>query len=233
MATGNILPVTVKDTYFVHNDELAEISLFPLNVVLFPGMPLQLYIFEERYIGMIGSCLDRNMPFGVVLIKEGQEVGNPAEPYRVGTTARITKVVRLDEGRLNIMVRGEQRFELVNMTQRLPHLIGRIRYLGEGFEPDPGQIQIDVANGYVTFLRCIGALDGGWNSTANVPPDAENLSFSVASGIPLPLDIRQQLLETATARERLEQLCPLLQRANELLEEELVKRNPYQGPRLN
>ena len=58
-----------------------ELPLFPLNnVVLFPAMPLPLHIFEERYKAMIGDCINRNAPFGVLLIREGREVGAPATP---------------------------------------------------------------------------------------------------------------------------------------------------------
>ena len=215
------------------NDDLAELPLFPLNVVLFPGMPLPLHIFEERYEGMIGACLDRDKPFGVVLIKEGQEVGDPAKPFRVGTAARITRVVQLEEGRLNILARGEQRFELMEITQQLPHLMGRVRYLEEGMGPDSAQMLAEVAEGYATFLSYLAGLAGGWSSSAKVPQDPVGLSFAIASSIPLPQNVRQQLLETSTARDRLERLGPLLQRANDLLQKELVKRSPFQGPRLN
>ena len=71
------------------SDGLVQLPLFPLNLVLFPGMDLPLHIFEERYKSMIGDCLNQNLPFGVVLIKEGLEVGTPAEPERIGTSARI------------------------------------------------------------------------------------------------------------------------------------------------
>ena len=76
-------------------EDLLQLSLFPLNVVLFPGMPMPLHIFEERYKAMIGECVDREEPFGIILIKEGQEVGEPAEPVKVGTTARIVQVCLL------------------------------------------------------------------------------------------------------------------------------------------
>ena len=81
-------------------DDLIELPLFPLNVVLFPGMSLPLHIFEERYKAMIGACSEHDTPFGVLLIKEGQEVGDPAEPFQVGTTARITEVQQLEDGRM-------------------------------------------------------------------------------------------------------------------------------------
>ena len=86
-------------------EELRQLSLFPLNVVLFPGMPMPLHIFEERYKAMIGECVNREEPFGIILIKEGQEVGGPADPVKIGTTARIAQVERLDEYRVNIMTK--------------------------------------------------------------------------------------------------------------------------------
>ena len=75
------------------------LPLFPLNLVLFPGMPLPLHILEERYRAMIGECRDTEQPFGVVLIKEGLEVGGPADPFMTGTSARIVRVEDMDDGR--------------------------------------------------------------------------------------------------------------------------------------
>ena len=79
-----------EDDQRVPRDDLSELALFPLNLVLFPGMRLPLHIFEERYKAMIGACIEAEEPFGVLLIKEGQESGEPVEPVQVGTTARIT-----------------------------------------------------------------------------------------------------------------------------------------------
>jgi Lon protease-like protein len=94
-----------------------SLPLFPLNTVLFPGQVLPLHIFEQRYRDMIEQCIDARAPFGVVLIQEGDEVGEPAKPYHVGTTARITQVERLDDGRLNIISVGELRFRVVSLYQ--------------------------------------------------------------------------------------------------------------------
>ena len=110
---------------------LTTLPLFPLNLVLFPGMDLPLHIFEERYKNMIQECLHNDSPFGVVLIKEGLEVGEPAEPERIGTSTRILRSEVLDQGRLNIMTKGDRRFEIEEITQRVPHVVGRERYLEE------------------------------------------------------------------------------------------------------
>lgn len=105
-----------------------EMPLFPLNVVLFPGMALPLHIFEPRYREMVSRCLDEDLAFGVVLIKEGQEVGGEAVPYRVGTAARIVKVDRQQDGRMNIQVVGTRRFRIEELNHDLPYLSGRVRH---------------------------------------------------------------------------------------------------------
>jgi Lon protease-like protein len=221
----------------IPRDDLSELPLFPLNVVLFPGMRLPLHIFEERYKAMIGDCLEREAPFGVILIKEGAEVGGPAEPFRTGTTARITQVQRLEEGRLNIMTRGERRFELVEIVQQTPHLVGLVRYLEEESGDIPDSLVTAATQEYTTFLRHLATLAGGWNSQINVTDDPVQLFSeaisSLSSSIELPRDLRQQLLEAPTAQERLEKLLPLLKRGIQLLQEQIEKNHPFRGPRLN
>src|SRR5438046_1437349 len=97
--------------------ETLLLPLFPLNTVLFPGMPLRLHIFEERYRLMIGECVERKQPFGVVLIKAGREVGEPAEPRGVGTTALIAAMSRMDDGRMNLVAVGQERFRIDELRQ--------------------------------------------------------------------------------------------------------------------
>ena len=94
-----------------------SLPLFPLNTVLFPGQVLPLHIFEERYRRMIGQCIEKSWPFGVTLIQEGLEVGGSAKPFEVGTTARVTQVERLNDGRLNIISVGEMRFRIASLDQ--------------------------------------------------------------------------------------------------------------------
>ena len=192
-----------------------QLSLFPLNLVLFPGMALPLHIFEERYKAMIADCLDRETPFGIVLIKEGLEVGEPAEPFRIGTTARIVQAETLEEGRLNILTRGEHRFEVVEITQQLPHLAGQVKILDEDPGDEPSGVTTEITEGYASFLRNLTALAGGWTAQAQVPDDPVQLSFAVAASLATTIDIpsrvRQQMLEASTAKERLDLLLePLI-----------------------
>lgn len=100
-----------------------ELPLFPLQTVLFPGMPLPLHIFEERYKRLITDCLRGHRPFGVVLISSGSEVGGEATPHTVGTSARITGVERLSAGRFNIETAGQDRFRILELRHhRRPYL---------------------------------------------------------------------------------------------------------------
>jgi len=96
-----------------------ELPLFPLNTVLFPGMPLQLHIFEDRYKKMINLCLERSIPFGVVLIDRGSEAYGPlAEPKDIGCTAQIIETQPLADGRMNIVALGQERFRTIMVDRR-------------------------------------------------------------------------------------------------------------------
>ena len=108
---------------------MAELPLFPLNTVLFPGMQLKLHIFEERYKTMINQCIAAQEPFGVVLIRHGAEAHGPsATPYEVGCTASISEVQRLPLGRLNIVTTGKNRFRIRKLDRGQPYLVANVEY---------------------------------------------------------------------------------------------------------
>ena len=93
--------------------ETGRLRLFPLNTVLFPGAVLNLHVFEPRYRQMIAECLAGNEAFGVVLIREGQEAGDPeVTPHDIGTTAEIDDVTPLPAGRYYISTVGRRRFRI-------------------------------------------------------------------------------------------------------------------------
>ena len=228
-----ILPGTMAESDQTSNDGLVSLPLFPLNVVLFPGMELPLHIFEERYKAMIGDCIDQEQPFGIVLIKEGREAGEPAHPFSIGTSARVVRVERLAEGRMNVLTNGEHRFETAEISQRVPHVVGQVRYLVEESGEMPSPVIGELSEEYGTFLQSLSALAGGWTGRVEVPEDPVRLSYSVSANLDLPRHLRQELLELPTAVQRLERLLPLIKSGNQALQEEVVKRNPFQGPRLN
>ena len=223
----------MEEQYAQSDDAIEELRLFPLNVVLFPGMTLPLRIFEERYKLMIGECLEAEAPFGIVLIREGADEGGPATPHQVGTTARITQVEELEEGRMNLNTKGERRFRIVDTLHDRPYLRGRVEYLPEEIG-DIGEGVLEKARElFGEYVRSLSGLRGGWMRQADIPQDVRLLSYSIAHNVDLPPVARQRLLELAFIGERLGYEIPLLEGANLRIKEELVKRSPYQGPRLN
>jgi Lon protease-like protein len=179
-----------------------ELPLFPLNTVLFPGMPLPLHVFEDRYKEMVQVCLDEKRPFGVVLIRSGVAEGAPlADPYDVGCAADIVEVQRLEDGRLIIMAVGIERFRIVSLDHSLPYLMGeveklpfqdeayeRIEYLAD--ELTPWLLE------YLTFLADMGQVEF---DASQMPENHEDLLYLASAAIQLPQEEKQAILESEKA----------------------------------
>tara|TARA_B000000460_G_scaffold107097_1_gene74999 strand:- start:126 stop:716 length:591 start_codon:yes stop_codon:yes gene_type:complete len=196
-------------------------------------MELPLHIFEERYKDMIGECLEQDVPFGVVLIKEGLEVGAPADPERIGTSTRILRSEILDQGRMNIVTKGERRFEIEEIIQRVPHVVGRVRFLVELEGEGCAELIPQINDEYVNLVKNLTALTGGYTSRVEIPEDPIELSYAIAGNLNLEPHLRQSLLVTETAATRLFDLIPLLKQGNETLRKQITEQNPFQGNRLN
>lgn len=184
---------------------MAGLPLFPLKTVLYPGAALPLHVFEERYKLMIEHCVDGDSTFGVVLIKSGSEVGEPAEPYEVGTRARIIEVARLDDGRLNILTRGEERFRVTRMIQLRPYLKAEVETFADQVgEYAPGDALVGRVTGlYAVYVRLLLALSGQWQRSVPLARSPEEMSFSVAHALRVDLSLKQALLEDPSPRSRL------------------------------
>ena len=185
---------------------------------------------------MINACLGQDSRFGVVLIKEGLEVGKPAVPHDVGTIARITRVTSLDEGRMNLITLGERRFRLEEVTQQLPYLKGRVGF----FEPEavgkphPTPESIYALRARLEeYLRALLGLRGGWVREVNSPTDPVDLSFYIATVLKDKNETLQQILEAPTAVERLDLLSALLSKAGKRTRKELENRMARGAQRLN
>jgi uncharacterized protein len=195
-----------------------ELPLFPLEqVVLFPGMTLPLRIFEERYKVMIGACQVTDQLFGVVLIRSGSEVGAPAEPERVGCTARMMRVDRLPDGQMHIVTVGEQRFRLLRAARVAPdgYLVGDAELLADQPRTDVASALVaSVSQEFSRYQDATRALTGRIQPVGRVelPRDPVRLSYRVASVLSVPPRERQQLLEMDDVASRLEQELALLKR---------------------
>jgi uncharacterized protein len=109
---------------------MTELPILPLNTVLFPGIPLHLHIFEPRYLLMVKRCLEKDLPFGVVLIRQGKEALGPlAETYSVGCTARIIEIEPLPNDEMNITALGDERFKINKNDDRLPYRMADVENL--------------------------------------------------------------------------------------------------------
>jgi Lon protease-like protein len=201
----------------------AGLPLFTLNAVLFPQARLPLQIFEPRYREMISRCLEEDLAFGVVLIREGEEVGAPATPHTIGTIAKIVDVARLDDGRMNIIVSGITRFKLLEHTTEHAYLTGRIRLLPDE-NVDLNKTQRVAARTsrlfkeYIKALRTVAESDEDDDKESiKLPRDPVVLSYSIASSLPVSLSDKQQLLEAPTAVSRLDRESRFLDRELQML----------------
>ncbi len=206
---------------------MSDIPLFPLNVVLMPGAPLPLHIFEERYKQMIGRCLDSNEGFGVVLIREGQEVGEPATPFEVGTVARIASVERLPDGRMNLVTVGTRRFRCVEHVQERPYRVARVAWYEDETPParECAQLADEVRTAVEEYLRAVYALAEQPRRAISFPDDVAMLSFQVGAVLQIAAAERQQLLEMTATDARLRQELVYLRRETRLLQMLLSRRD--------
>jgi len=210
-----------------------EIPLFPLNTVLFPGMPLPLHIFEQRYREMIGMCSEQNRPFGVVLIKEGLEVGEPAVPFDVGTLAKIIGVDRMQDGRMNIVTVGTRRFRIQSYSaQKRSYMVGEVEVLEDAqSDATPSESVVsDVGALVQRYVAMLQAASEQEITPLQLPPTAEELSYLVGAVLRVGNEERQRLLEMDTTVSRLELERELLRRESRILEEHLQRRGGSLGP---
>jgi Lon protease-like protein len=185
-----------------------ELPIFPLASVLFPGGVVPLRIFEPRYMGMAKACLKNDMAFGVCLIREGEEVGGPATPEAVGTTARIQEWDMQQLGILQVRATGEGRFRILDQQVTESGLItGQVIPIPE----DENTAGMEFAQ-CSDFLRKVLARIGNAHFTGEVRFDDPSwVSFRITEILPISQVIKQKMLELTDARMRLEILHRVLQ----------------------
>ena len=182
------------------------IALFPLNIVLFPGGPLPLRIFEPRYVDMIGRCMREGAGFGVVLIREGREVG-PAETFDVGTLADIVDFHQLSDGLLGLSCIGRQRFRIRSRGTQADGLnLAEVDLLQpESVVPVPAR-HSRLAELLKNVLPQLGEVYEGIEMR---PDDAAWVGYRLAEILPIPLADKQSILELDDPIQRLDVLSPL------------------------
>jgi Lon protease-like protein len=182
-----------------------RIPLFPLEVVLFPGTPLPLHIFEPRYKLMIHRCLENNSAFGVILARSDGTAS-------VGCTAGIVKVVKkYSDGRMDILTIGQTAFRVLEIFNDQPYLEGAVEYLEEDTRaPAHTELQQHLLK---LYEQCHGLIYGRGPQSPEVHAQC-SVAFQIASELPLELGCKQELLEIRAEAERQSRL---LERLNQWL----------------
>ncbi len=211
-----------------------RLRLFPLNAVLFPGAALNLHIFEARYKQMINECLESGEGFGVALIADGAEAGDPnVTPHDIGSIAEIVDVQPLPFGRYYISTVGRARFRITEIVSREPYLTVSAELLEDDALPlddDIEDLTERVRDLFAEYLDLVVEFSGQ-ETVVEMPDDAQDASYLIGDTLQIAEAFKQRLLELDTAKERLvaerdflEGLLPRLRRLLERRRKELEAR---------
>ena len=188
-----------------------SLPLFPLHTVLFPGAHLQLRIFEPRYLDLMRTCGRDGSGFGVCLILEGREAGEPASPVAVGTEARIVDFNALPGGLLGITVLGGRRFRVLNTHVRDNGLVVADVDWFEEPAAVPLAVEYDLL---ATLLQRLLERMGGKHAQADKSAyaDASWVGWRLAEWLPMAPADRQLLLQESDPESRLQRLLEVVAR---------------------
>jgi Lon protease-like protein len=187
-------------------NETQTVPLFPLGVVLLPGMSLPLHIFEERYKLMISECIAKDEPFGIALF-DGQSL------HTVGCMARVTEVTkRYEDGRMDIMTRGEKRFVIQKVITEKPYMEAYVSFFEDVGDMPPEELQPLLANAG-DLLRELSEQDQMTDALGLAAGSSPlRLSFSIAALEGFTVEERQRFLEMRSTAERIKKGVQALSR---------------------
>ncbi len=218
-----------------------ELPLFPLPIVLFPGVPLPLHIFEPRYRQMLNDVKSGNGLFGLSYFDASISERETPRPGSVGCVAKVTETQAFADGRSNILTVGVIRYRLDEYVDRGdPYLVARVSYF-EDDEDDTEAVSESAHDVAETFTRIARAVRTINDERANLPniadTEPERLSFLVAAAMEVDTEVKQELLELRSTAERLRRLRDILARAVSGYEErarvhELAKGNGHSGKKI-
>jgi Lon protease-like protein len=197
---------------------VTEIGLFPLPLVLVPTERIPLHIFEPRYRELIGECIETDEEFGLVYAAGDGSV------HEIGTRARVAVVVeRFEDGRLNIVVEGGERFRLLELTKGRSFQTGVVEEVVDEDEPED---EGDAERALTVFRDLAAAAE----SDVDIPPgDAPDLVWQLAARVDFGLDPKQELLASTTPGPRLRRLIELLETSLEAVRLEHALRERARG----
>ena len=219
-----------------------ELPIFPLPVVLFPGVPLPLHIFEPKYRQMLEDISNFNNLFGLSYFDSSTSDRDLPAPGEIGCVAEVTETQTFPDGRSNILTIGLVRYRIDSYVERGdPYLVARVSYFEDTDEDDDALIKAaeDVADTFTRIARAVRTIN---DERLNLPDisdtEPQRLSFLVAAAMEVEVEVKQELLELRSTAERLERLKNMLDRAVEGYEErarihELAKGNGHSGKKID
>jgi len=201
------------------------LPLFPLGMVLFPGLVLPLHVFEERYQVLVRDLLELpedERQFGVVAIRQGREVGSDGITalHEIGCTARLRQVAQHEDGRYDLVTVGAERFRLTALHDDRPYFTGDVAWLpdADGDAAEAGLLDGAVRAAFPGYLRALARASGQEVEVPELPGQPLVLSHLVAATMLLDLDDRQDLLAQPDGRSRLRRELTLLRREGAFLQ---------------
>jgi len=184
--------------------------LFPLNTVLFPGGVLPLRIFEPRYLDMVSRCLRTDCGIGVVLIREGQEVGQAAETYNVGTLCKIRYWNHRPDGMLGITLEGQQRFSILSrQVSQNQSIEARIELLPEIIGGTLSESHQYLAK---ILQNILGQLDPPYSSISLHLDNDDWVASRLIELLPMDMALKQRLLSEDDAQKKLLEVAAALKK---------------------
>jgi Lon protease-like protein len=186
------------------------IPLFPLGVVLLPSMPLPLHIFEERYKLMIGECWEQQKEFGVVY-QDDRKI------HQKGCTARVARITkRYDDGRLDIMTQGVNRFKITSVNEEKPYFQAKVIYFDDESEDRTKETDRLIRDG-IELLKKFDRMTGQTRDYAAISGlDQKTISFLFSYNDGFTPDEKQQFLELTSTNQRIAKSVDSLRQVIEL-----------------
>lgn len=201
-----------------------RLPLFPLGLVLFPGLVLPLHVFEERYRILVRELLalpEAERSFGVVTIRQGREVGADGVTalHDVGCTAHLRRADEHEDGRFDIVTTGTTRFRLRGLAHDQPYLVGEVDLIDDELGPAAEASLLDraVRTAYLDYLAALVEAGADAMEMPPLPSESLVLSYLVAATVVVDLDDRQALLAQEDGTQRLRSELALLRRESRLL----------------
>lgn len=192
------------------------LPIFPLSLVLFPGMSLPLYIFEERYKRMISLCLREARDFGVVLAGAPTGVPGRCLTYSIGTTAHIAGATRFPDGCMNLITSGQRRFRIHALDWDLEYCVASVEWMVDPAS-DSEALRCRAEGRWNAFRAHIANLTNDTFSARAIPDDPTEASYSLAASLPVNNVEKQRLLEATDTPARLREIVRLIAREHGVL----------------